>query len=311
MRLDLKIKDDEIHMKDKEIAPLPVATILVGAKDKEPYCISKSKWDTLPQDIAHDPKHEIASLKDKVASRDGQIAQLKQTLALRLKVLNDTVVFHDIKMKQNEIEAKDEQIAARDKRIISNMKEYEMKESRLQQKMRLYRAKKNTELALKDDEIASKDIDIARLKDELASKDKEINGETMSHPPSKRQRTDQHQPKALTVQLGPEHTSCSICHSKYSTDLNNRDDNIKKHLPVISASSKTCDHFFCHGCVLKQQAAIAEKNDRKVSKWIPCMICRTKTAFCPSEPKYHWMLIDILKEANWTDRAQVKEEPVD
>jgi len=39
------------------------------------------------------------------------------------------------------------------------------------------------------------------------------------------------------------------------------------------------------------------------------MICRTKTAFCPSEPKYHRVLIDILREAKWTDTTQVKEEP--
>lgn len=60
---------------------------------------------------------------------------------------------------------------------------------------------------------------------------------------------------------------------------------------------------------LKQQAAIAEENDGKVPKWIPCMVCRRKTAFCPSEPKYHRMLIDILKQAKWTDVAEVEEEP--
>lgn len=38
------------------------------------------------------------------------------------------------------------------------------------------------------------------------------------------------------------------------------------------------------------------------------MVCRTKTAFCPSEPKYHRVLIDILKQARWTDMAEVKEE---
>ena len=91
--------------------------------------------------------------------------------------------------------------------------------------------------------------------------------------------------------------------------MNNKDDNIKKHLPVLSASSKACDHYFCQDCILKQQALIAEENDGKIPRWIPCMICRTKTAFCPSEPKYHRMLIDILKQARWTDMAEVKEEP--
>ena len=115
--------------------------------------------------------------------------------------------------------------------------------------------------------------------------------------------------KIRTLQLNSSYTSCGICHSKYSTDINNKDDNIRKHLPVLSASSKSCDHYFCHGCILRQQAAIAEENDGKVPKWISCMVCRTKTAFCPSQPKYHRMLIDILKQSKWTDMAQVKEEP--
>jgi len=110
------------------------------------------------------------------------------------------------------------------------------------------------------------------------------------------------------MQLGQEHTSCGICLSKYSTDTKSKDNNIIKHLPVLSASSKSCDHCFCHGCILKQQASIAEESGR-IPKWIPCMICRTKTAFCPSEPKYHRVLIDILREAKWTDTTQVKEEP--
>ena len=145
--------------------------------------------------------------------------------------------------------------------------------------------------------------------EQIAAKDTEIASLTTVCPSAKRQRTDQYQPKLLTVQLSQEYTTCSICLSKYSTDINNKDDNVKKHLPVISASSKSCDHCFCHGCILKQQAAIAEENDGKVPKWIPCMVCRTKTAFCPSEPKYHRVLIDILREAKWTDTAEVKEEP--
>ena len=99
-------------------------------------------------------------------------------------------------------------------------------------------------------------------------------------------------PKELTLRLGYEHTHCSItCHSKFSTDLDSKVENIRKHLPVLS-SSKTCDHYFCHGCILKQQLELAEKSGR-FRKWIPCMICRTNTAFCPSEPKYHRLLIGI------------------
>ena len=104
----------------------------------------------------------------------------------------------------------------------------------------------------------------------------------------------------MTFKLDYEHTNCSICASKFSADTDSKDENIRKHLPVLSASSKSCDHSFCHECILKQQAAIAENNGR-VPKWIPCMICRTKTAFCPSEPKYHQMLIDILQKARWVD----------
>ena len=120
----------------------------------------------------------------------------------------------------------------------------------------------------------------------------------------------QTKPKILSVRLDYKHTHCSTCLSKFSTDTDSKDENIRKHLPVLS-SSKTCDHYFCHGCILRRQAAIAEENNGRVPKWIPCMVCNTKTAFCPSEPKYHRLLIDIIKQANWTDAPQIKEEPAD
>ena len=143
---------------------------------------------------------------------------------------------------------------------------------------------------------------LANKVNDTAKKDKDVDN-NQSGPPNKHA-------KIISVQLGYEHTHCSICHSKFSTDLDSRDENIHKHLPVLS-SSKTCDHYFCHGCILKQQAAIAEENGVRVPKWIPCMICKTKTAFCPSEPKYHRLLIDILKKAEWIDAPKVKEEPSD
>ena len=155
-----------------------------------------------------------------------------------------------------------------------------------------------------------KDEDIALLKEDLKNKNEQITAKASLIAVSKRQRTDQRQPKILTVQLGQEHTSCSICESKFSADTDSKDEKIQNHLPVLS-SSKTCDHYFCHGCILKQQAAIAEENSGRVPKWIPCMYCKTKTAFCPSEPKYHRLLIDILKQAKWVDAPRVKEEPVD
>jgi len=158
----------------------------------------------------------------------------------------------------------------------------------------------------KDEEVAMLKEALRDKNDQIAAKDEEIASLTTVCPPSKRQRINQ--AKTLTVHLSKEYTTCSICQTKYSTDMNNDDDDIKKHLPVLSASSKSCDHCFCHGCILKQQAAIAEEKRIKVPKWIPCMVCRTKTAFCPSEPKYHRLLIDILREAKWTDTAEVKEE---
>ena len=90
--------------------------------------------------------------------------------------------------------------------------------------------------------------------------------------------------------------------------MNNKDDRIRMFLPVLS-SSKSCDHYFCLGCILRRQATIKDKPP----KWIPCMSCKTKTAFCPSEPKYHRMLIGLLEQAKWTEvpAVTVKEEPSD
>ena len=112
-------------------------------------------------------------------------------------------------------------------------------------------------------------------------------------------------PKIISFQLKYEHTHCGICLSKFSADTDSKDEEIRKFLPVLSAS-KTCDHYFCHGCVLKRQATLAGE-DGNVPKWIRCMHCRTITSFCPSEPKYHRLLIDMLKQAEWT-APQIKEE---
>ena len=91
--------------------------------------------------------------------------------------------------------------------------------------------------------------------------------------------------------------------------MNSNDPRIRRHLPVLS-SSKSCDHWFCQGCIEEQQRIIAGDTG-KIPKWIPCMVCRTKTAFCPSEPKYHRMLIGLLEQAKWTEvpAVTVKEEP--
>ena len=107
--------------------------------------------------------------------------------------------------------------------------------------------------------------------------------------------------KRLRVELDEEHTTCQICFTKFSTstDTNNQDENIKDLLPV---SSESCDHYFCHGCITMQQVSIAEERSGRVPKWIECMTCKTKTAFCPSKPRYHRLLIDFLTRAQWYDQ---------
>ena len=46
----------------------------------------------------------------------------------------------------------------------------------------------------------------------------------------------------MIVELGDEHTKCTICYDKFSTDVNNEDEGIRMHLPVLS-SSQRCDHW--------------------------------------------------------------------
>ena len=111
----------------------------------------------------------------------------------------------------------------------------------------------------------------------------------------------------MLVELNEEHTKCSICLTKFSSDRDNKDPEIRKHLPVLS-SSQRCDHWFCHGCVLREQLRVAEENNGKVPKWIKCMHCREKTSFNPAEPKYHRLLIDLLARAQKYAAVQVKNE---
>ena len=46
----------------------------------------------------------------------------------------------------------------------------------------------------------------------------------------------------MIVELGDEHTKCIICYDKFSTDVKNDHDGIRRHLPVLSSSQK-CDHW--------------------------------------------------------------------
>ena len=246
-----------------------------GTNGFEAKVRAMSLSEAIPFRIA-EKNTELASNNKEIEYKENEIARLRE-LEAQLK--------SDLNKQHSEIEAKEEAIKSKED-AISRLK-FDLRNKRSSTRM----------------SIQEKDKQIASLKAEIASL-------TTVCPPFKRRRTG-HQPKVLTLQLGHEYSSCGICHSKYSTDTKNKDNDVKKHLPVISASSKSCDHCFCHGCILKQQAAIAEENGGKVPKWIPCMVCRTKTAFCPSEPKYHRMLIDILKQAKWADNeaeVKVKEE---
>ena len=111
----------------------------------------------------------------------------------------------------------------------------------------------------------------------------------------------------MLVRLDDELTKCSICFTKFSSDRDNEDPEIRKHLPVLS-SSQRCDHWFCHGCVLREQLRVAEENNGNVPKWIKCMHCRENTSFNPAEPKYHRLLIDLLGRAQKYAAAQIKNE---
>jgi len=111
----------------------------------------------------------------------------------------------------------------------------------------------------------------------------------------------------MLVELDDEHTKCGICIAKFSSDRDNKNPEIRKHLPVLS-SSQRCDHWFCHGCILREQLRVAEENNGKIPKWIKCMHCREKTSFNPAEPKYHRLLIDLLARAQKYAAAQVKAE---
>eukprot|EP00985_Skeletonema_marinoi_P020743 scaffold12407_cov112-Skeletonema_marinoi.AAC.5 len=111
----------------------------------------------------------------------------------------------------------------------------------------------------------------------------------------------------MLVELDEEHTKCGICVTKFSSDRDNKDPEIRKHLPVLS-SSQRCDHWFCHGCILREQLRVAEDNNGRIPKWIKCMHCREKTSFNPAEPKYHRLLIDLLARAQKYAAAQVKNE---
>lgn len=109
-------------------------------------------------------------------------------------------------------------------------------------------------------------------------------------PPTKRARTGE---VSDVVLLDNDHKECGICLTAFSTKLNSDIEEVKRHLPVLSK----CDHCYCHGCVLAQQEALAEQNSGEIPEHIPCMKCRKVGAFCPSRPRYHKFLIDLLEQS--------------
>ena len=121
------------------------------------------------------------------------------------------------------------------------------------------------------------------------------NGDLMSNtlingPPSRRPHTNE---ATNMVLLNDEHIICDICNYEFSFDRDTDNENIKMHLPVLS---KTCGHWYCHGCILHDEAVEAESNNGIAPEWIPCLgLCTaTKDAFCPRKPNYHIFLIDLL-----------------
>jgi len=272
-------------------------------------------------------KEEAIQMKEQeIKSRDTDIAQIDQQLkSAKVEVRKVKSLEEENRRLKNELADAQKKVAERDIDITNKNKQLESIKRILnptedgdEPANKQHRTKDQTEqLKSALDGIIERDKDIAKEHKQLESIKRILNPVTddEGEPATKRHRTENTpsstKPKIMSAHLDYEHTHCSICHSKFSTDTNNKDEDIRKHLPVLSASSKSCDHYFCHGCILKQQAAIAEQKRVEARKWIPCMVCKTKTSFCPSEPKNHRLLIDILKKAKWVDAPQVKEEPID
>ncbi|KAL9186505.1 hypothetical protein ACHAXT_005743 [Thalassiosira profunda] len=132
-------------------------------------------------------------------------------------------------------------------------------------------------------------------KGELLSS-KRVASTTDDVPPSQRPQTNETvgvKPWVArgVVTLDDNEMGCWNCGEDYSFDMDaTEDDDARKRLPVITS----CDHTCCHGCILHWQVSRAENNNGRVAKRVPCMLCKKKSAICPSEPKYDRRLIDLL-----------------
>ena len=251
----MKNNDKELQMKDEMIAARDEA-LSAAKRAWEASCNEQNRFASMGGNLKLvENEHEIASLKE-------EITNLKQTLSLRLNVSERAITRLETNLKD-----KHEDIANKDKEIISLKDELATLQAKLMARedgiSRLKVDLKNK--SEQEDNISRLRVELKKKTEEIAGKDAQITlltSTTIHSPPRKRQCTDQspiESNKVLTIQLGQEHTSCGICLSKYSTDTKNKDNNITKHLPVLSASSKSCDHCFCHGCILKQQASLPRR----------------------------------------------------
>jgi hypothetical protein len=88
-------------------------------------------------------------------------------------------------------------------------------------------------------------------------------------------------------------SECPICFNSFATDLYTKNESAKNLLPVLG----TCDHVYCHGCVLQQQNQIAKTRAGVVPQQIQCMLCSKEDAFRPNKPTYDRRLIDWLSQS--------------
>ena len=86
---------------------------------------------------------------------------------------------------------------------------------------------------------------------------------------------------------------CPICYNNFATDLYTKNESVKNLLPIVG----TCDHVYCHGCVLQHQNQIAKTRAGVVPQQIQCMLCNKEDAFRPNRPKYDRRLIDWLSRS--------------
>jgi hypothetical protein len=235
--------------------------------------------------------------KDKVIVEKDEVIKTKDDEIASLKT-----------MLQNEVVAKDEVIVVNDEIIKMKDDEFASMKTTMQDEI----VAKDKVIAEKDEAIAKKDAELTSLKAKLKKLGQILNESDDGPSNQEDEHDDVHvseSPKAKRphVELDEEHTKCQICFTKFSTDTNNQDEDIRHLLPV---SSESCDHYFCLGCITNQQVSIAEgRNNGRVPKWIECMTCKAKTAFCPSKPRYHRLLIDFLTRAQWyAQPVEVKEE---